>query len=240
MQILQALILRTIKYGETSLIANSYTKEYGYQSYILKGIRRNKNKRGLSRALFQPTNILEIVAKKYPNNKLGYLTEARLGYHYQLMQYDYQKKTVVLFLFELLYQLLREEGVNAQLYDYITQSLKWYDKSENTNGFYLKFLLEMTKHLGYLPDLSNHDAPYFDFEKALFSHQLPKGKYLEGQDKDRWSYFLGTSFDDLDMRDFSPSERMDMLGNIFDYYGHHFLEFKIPCSLRMLDEVLVE
>lgn len=238
MRVVQALILRTIHYGETSLIVNCYTKQFGYQSYILKGIRQSKSKRGSKKALFQTTNILEIVTKKYDGDQLGYLKEARMGYIYQTLPFDHQKKTTILFLFELLYQLLRkEEGVNAELYDFVTENLKWYDHSKEVTSFHLKFLVEITRHLGYFPDLTNQKAMYFDLEKSQFTDELPRGNYLHGAQKDMWRYFLGTSFDNLKFRSFNLLEQKQMLKSVFDYYGQHFLNFKVPHSIQLLDEV---
>ncbi|MCY3998790.1 MAG: recombination protein O N-terminal domain-containing protein [Flavobacteriaceae bacterium] len=240
MTVVQALILRTIPYGESSLIVNCYTKQFGYQSYILKGIRKSRSKQGLKKALFQTTNILEIVTKKYSSDRLGYLKEARMAYIYQKIPLDYQKKTTILFLFELLYQLLKkEDGVNTQLYDFVAENLKWYDHHDGVTSFHLKFLVEITKHLGYFPDVRNHEAMYFDLEKSHLTDQFPRGNYLEGLQKDMWLYFLGTSFDELNSRRFNPLEQKQMLKNVFDYYRQHFLNFKVPYSIKLLNEVIV-
>ncbi|MBP6687405.1 MAG: recombination protein O N-terminal domain-containing protein, partial [Lacibacter sp.] len=40
----KAVILRSVKYGETSLIVSAYTELYGLQSYIVQGVRANSKK----------------------------------------------------------------------------------------------------------------------------------------------------------------------------------------------------
>ena len=40
-----AIVLKTIKYGETSLIINIYTELYGLQTVIVKGVRTLSVKR---------------------------------------------------------------------------------------------------------------------------------------------------------------------------------------------------
>ncbi|MCY4297937.1 MAG: DNA repair protein RecO [Flavobacteriaceae bacterium] len=240
MRLVQALILRIINYGETSLIVNCYTKQYGYQSYILKGIRKSKSKQGLKKALFQPTHMLEVVAKQYASDQLGYLKEARMEYIYQQLPFDNNKKTTILFLFELLYQLLREEeDANPTLYDFVTENLKWYDHSDGATSFHLSFLIKITKYLGYFPDVSNQRALYFDMEHSLFTNQLPQGTYLEGHQKDMWRYFLGTSFDTLNSASLSALEQKQMLKSVLGYYSQHFFNFKVPYSIKLLDDVLV-
>ena len=43
----KAIILRTVKYGETSLIVTAYTELYGLQSYIEQGVRASTKKGGV-------------------------------------------------------------------------------------------------------------------------------------------------------------------------------------------------
>ena len=73
-----AITLGVIKYGATSLISTCYTLEHGLQSYMLKGIL-SKGGRKISKSLFEPLNLLELQASKNPNNRLGYIKEAKLN-----------------------------------------------------------------------------------------------------------------------------------------------------------------
>ena len=40
------IVLRTVKYGETSVISTVYTALFGVQSYIVKGVKTNKTSAG--------------------------------------------------------------------------------------------------------------------------------------------------------------------------------------------------
>ena len=48
-----AIVLSTLKYGDSSLIARCYCKELGLKSFLLKGILSSK-KAGLKKSLFNP------------------------------------------------------------------------------------------------------------------------------------------------------------------------------------------
>ena len=53
-----AIVLRTIKYSETSIIAHIYTEQYGKGSYLMNGVRKNHSKM----AMFQPMSVVHLTA----------------------------------------------------------------------------------------------------------------------------------------------------------------------------------
>ena len=54
------IILRTVKYGETSIIASVFTEIFGVQSYIVNGVRVSSKKGAGKANLFQPAAILDL------------------------------------------------------------------------------------------------------------------------------------------------------------------------------------
>jgi DNA repair protein RecO (recombination protein O) len=66
----KALVINTIKYGDSSLIANCYTEKCGMKSYMLKGILNSKKAKVRS-AYFQPLMQLNLTANH--NNKGPYM-----------------------------------------------------------------------------------------------------------------------------------------------------------------------
>ena len=50
----KGIVLRTVKYGETSVIVTIFTELFGVQSYLVNGVRTS-TKKGVGKAnLFQP------------------------------------------------------------------------------------------------------------------------------------------------------------------------------------------
>ena len=56
----KGVILRAVKYGETSIIATVYTELFGVQSYMVKGVRQSSKKSQGKANYFQPAAILEM------------------------------------------------------------------------------------------------------------------------------------------------------------------------------------
>jgi len=93
----QAIALGSVRYGDTSLIAACYTRQYGLQSYMLKGILSAKRNKKLSKSFFEPLSLLEFEAKRNQDHKLGYLQQVHLLYPYSTIPFDLRKKAVVFF-----------------------------------------------------------------------------------------------------------------------------------------------
>ena len=89
----EAITLTTIKYGDSSLILSCFTKQYGFQSYMLKGILSSRNKK-ITKSLFEPLNLLELEVPKNSKDRLGYIKEAKLHYPYQSIPFDIRKKSL--------------------------------------------------------------------------------------------------------------------------------------------------
>ena len=56
----KGIVLRTVKYGDTSVITTVYTELFGVQSYIVKGVRQRTKTSSGKAGYFQPAAILEM------------------------------------------------------------------------------------------------------------------------------------------------------------------------------------
>ena len=56
----KAVILRTVKYGETSLIVTMFTELFGIQSYMVKGVRSGSKSAAGKISFFQPAALLDL------------------------------------------------------------------------------------------------------------------------------------------------------------------------------------
>ena len=55
----RGIILHTIKYSESSVIAKIYTEKFGLLSFLVKGVRASKSKNKAS--MMQPLTLLDMV-----------------------------------------------------------------------------------------------------------------------------------------------------------------------------------
>ena len=102
----KGIVLKIVKYGETSLIVTVYTELFGLQSYMVSGVRTSTKKGPGKANLFQPAAILDLVVYHNELKHLQRIREFRWGYLYQHIFFNVMKNAVALFMVELLQKCL--------------------------------------------------------------------------------------------------------------------------------------
>ncbi|WP_445386633.1 DNA repair protein RecO [Robiginitalea sp. IMCC44478] len=232
----QAIVLSSLKYGDSHLIVKAFTAAYGLQTYMVKGVLKNRRGR-LKAAYFQPLTQLELVCSRVKPGKMGYIKEAVVAFPYSSMHTDIYKSTVAFFLSEMLSQSIREEEENPALFTYLQNALQWLDHHHSIANFHIQFLLGLTRYLGFYPDNSNMEAPYFDLVEGAFLDTTPLNPAISGEALGFFKKFLGTNFDAIHTVKMSQKQRQALLKNLVDYFEVHLHGFRKPKSLAVLDEV---
>ncbi|MBC2838017.1 DNA repair protein RecO [Robiginitalea sp. SC105] len=232
----KAIVLNSLKYGDTSLIVRMYTEQAGRQAYLLKGVL-GRRKGGLRAGFFQPLTQLEVVAGNSRSGKLGYLKEALIGYPYASIHSDVRKGAIALFLSEVLSESIREEEPNSELYSYLEHTLQWLDQHGQVANFHLRFLLGLTRYLGFYPDQTDPGAPYFDLAEGAFCRKPGLNPVLSGPNLESFRKILGINFDAIHEVELTQGRRRELLKSLLLYYEIHLQGFKQPRSLTVFDEV---
>jgi DNA repair protein RecO (recombination protein O) len=114
----KGIVLRSVKYGETSLIVSVYTELFGLQSYIVNGIRASSKKGVTKSNLFQPAAILDLIVYHNELKNLQRIKEFRWSYLYHHVFFDVIKNSVALFMVELLQKCLKQPEANSDLFSF--------------------------------------------------------------------------------------------------------------------------
>ena len=234
----KAIVLTAIKYGEADLIVKCLTEE-GIKSYLLRRIFSARSKK-LKPAYFQPLSQIAITANHNNKGNLNSITEVRVSYLYHTVGVDIFKQSIALFLAEVLAYALREEEKNPNLFEYIETALKWLDTNSDISNFHLVFLLELTKYLGFYPDVKNNGVNFFDLEEGSFTNYKPLRNYVRGQELILFKSLIGIKFDDMVGLRWNSENRQSILDVLLVYYEFHLPGFKKPRSLKVLKEVFNE
>ncbi len=232
----KAIVLKALKYGDTSLIVKAFTSSDGLKSYLLKGVLASK-KGKLKTAYFQPLTQLELVAHHKNKGTLEQIREAKVSYHYQTLHTDISKNAMTLFLAETLANSIHEEEQNNHLFDFVTIALQWLDTNDKVANFHLFFLLKLTKYLGFYPDIKNLEAKYFDLLEGRFTNTLTLNPNLSEKNLIYFRTFLGTNFDTIDSIKMSKNSRQELLQSLMLYFELQLQGFRKPKSLAVLNEV---
>ncbi len=110
----KGIVLRAVKYGETSVIVTILTELFGLQSYLVNGIRTSKGKGGSKSAMFQPSAILDLVVYHQETKNLNRLKEYNWNVLYRNILSDVISNTVALFMIELLQKCVKQPEPNPE------------------------------------------------------------------------------------------------------------------------------
>ncbi|EAR03035.1 DNA repair protein RecO [Maribacter sp. HTCC2170] len=232
----KAIVLSSLKYGDTSLIVKAFTLSDGLKSYLLKGVLASR-KGKLKTAYFQPLTQLEIVANHKNKGTLESIREARVTHQYQTLHSDISKNAITLFLSEMLANSIQEEERNEGLFYYMESALQWLDANTEANNFHIYFLIDLTKYLGFYPDTTSTEGLYFDLLEAEFTNNLTLSPNIKGENLNYFKRFLGINFDTLNKIKMKKANRQELLQSLVLYFELHLQGFRKPRSLAILNEV---
>ncbi|GAA4295116.1 DNA repair protein RecO [Aestuariibaculum suncheonense] len=231
-----AIVLSKIKFKDNDLIVTCYTQELGVVGFLLKGVLKSKKSVNKA-AYFQLLSQLQLIINYNANRSLQVVKESKPVNVYASLHIHILKSSIVMFLAEVLYSALREEEQNETLYSYIETALLWLDEQSEFANFHLLFLLNLTKYLGFYPDTTSIDFPYFNLADGMFDLKEYDKHSVSGDNLKLLKELLGISFDDLPSVKINGKQRQAFLNMLLQYYELHLDSFRKPKSLEILNQV---
>ena len=237
----EGIVLHTIKYGDSSIIAYLYTELYGRQSYIIQGVGKSSSRRGKSSKapLFQPMFPLELVGLSSNKMELHRVREVRLSEPLTSLPFDIAKSTIALFMAEVIYRLVKEEQPDGNLFQYIRSSVVALDSAtEGVANFHLRFLAGLSRYLGFYPTNNYNAGDWFDIPEGCFTPIQPMhGLHFSQSDTALLDKMLNTPLTEIGSIRLSRTERSAFLNALLLYYGFHLDTINQVKSLKILSEI---
>ena len=234
-----AIILSKVRYQDNDLIVKCLTRDLGVVSYMIKNISMSKKSKNKF-AFFQLLNILDLETNYNPNRSIQYIKDLKVKYNFTSLHTNIYKSSVVMFLSEILSNIIHIETKDMDLFDFIEKSLIWYDKSEDSSTFYLIFLMKITHYLGFYPDCTNMSYNYFNLEEGLFESSKNSQYVIEGSSLVLFKTILGIKFDSNKLPFIDKTNKKDILKNILTYFKLHVDGFKDLKSLKVLNQIFAD
>ena len=234
----QAIVLHSLKYGETRLIVDMFTRSQGRQSFIVSIPKSVKGK--IKKQLFQPLTLLEIESDLRPKLQLQKLSDVRLASPFSSIPFDPNKLSISLFIAEFLYYALRSEQHNEPMFDYIVNSIQWLDaQTDRFANFHLVFLMRLSRFLGFYPNLEHYQTgDYFDLRESVFLSAPPVHRdFLYPQEAEKIQLMMRMDFPTMHLFRMSHQERNRLLEVSLIYYRLHLPDFPELKSVSVLQEL---
>ena len=210
----EAIVLRSMKYRETSKIVTLYTRKFGKLSAVAKGARDMKNKFG---AALEPMSYVSIVLYKKENRELQLLTQSALIKPFLNLTNHIERLAVGMSIVELMNQVMHDEEENELLFRLLVDTLDTLnDVEKNYDNLLYGFQLRLATLLGFKPEFTNcticGETIVTDSEKIPYD--LSRGGGLCARCAEHYGSGHVISLQGFRVLERLSSTRMDALTNI--------------------------
>jgi len=165
-----AIVLKTIDFSESSIIATLFTKEKGKVAVIAKGARKPKNKFA---AFLVVGQLLEVVFYSKESRSVQTLSDVSYSEKLNSFRVDIEKMAIMMATTEFASQVLHDNEVNVPLFDFLKRMLVWVDKQSDVPAQLFPYLqLRTAEYIGigvqYMND-NGADTGYLNISSGLLS-----------------------------------------------------------------------
>ena len=148
----RAIVLRTLKFGDTSRICTLYTRDYGKVKVLAKGARTPKSRTGAGLNLFVEN---QVVFSLREGRELHTLGKCELVREHRGLESDPLRFAHAAVAAEMVDRVSAGEEARGELYDLLRETLARLDAApaDRLPLALWYFALQLTALLGYLPRL---------------------------------------------------------------------------------------
>ena len=152
-----AIVLKSFSYGDTSLIARCFSRDYGKINLIVKGAR---SKRSPKSAQFQPLSYVDLVYRNKPNRELQILSKVNFRESWPGILQDLRSITLSMAILEMTEKTLSEDDPHPGLFKNLADVLRAFnEKKVDPNILFWFYECSLLTHLGFRPDLDQRELP---------------------------------------------------------------------------------
>jgi len=234
----RGIVLQQVKYGDTSLICQIYTQEYGRKSFLFKGIRSKKSK--VHPNILQALYVVNLIFYNKDGHSISLVKDASAEIIFSHFPYDVSKSSQAMFIAEVLNKCLKEEEANPVLFSFIKNSIEYFDLlEEGSSDFHILFLVKLSKHLGFYPALRpNAQDNVFDMKEGVYKENFPGHlDYMDEYNSELLNTILNNNYGQLLGLELNKKKRNELLEYILKFYSIHIDGITRLKSFLILKEI---
>lgn len=239
----KGVVLKTVRYGETSIIAGIFTELFGLQSYLINGVRVTSKKGSGKANMLQPGAILDMVVYHNELKNLQRVKEFKWGYVYDNIFFNVFRNSIALFMVELLQRTIKQPEPNPPLFEFVEDAFIHLDKASDTAAanFALYFAINLSRFYGFMiADRYSEKAGILDLMEGRYVTERPDHlHFLENEHSHVVSELLKVMQpDELAQIRLNQETRRVLLHAFETFYALHIQDFGKMKTLPVLEAVL--
>ena len=163
-----AIVLKTIPYGDTSVIARMFTEDQGKVTILAKGAWRPKNNAG---ALLEPMNHIHLQYYHKNSREIQVLKDGGFTQQFSNLRKELSKVIVGLTIVEMMDKSTMDNNPFPILYRLGWRVLeKLNDEKQNIWLVFVFFLYQLSLRLGFLPNIKKCSKCNADLISGCFDN----------------------------------------------------------------------
>ena len=223
-----AVVLRTIPYGDSSLISTCFTFEKGKVGLIIKGARSKKSPKV---AQFQPLSFIEIIYYDKPNRDLQVLSKVSFKESWPHIQDSLKSVSFCLAIMEMTDRTLGENDPHSGLFNILVDVLRSFNDGEfDPNILFWFYECALLSHLGFRPDLDCREMPGISFPDPYEGEH--SGEIL--------LQLMNERIDQLPINHISPTDNRVISNYLQQQLFYHFDDLVRLRSLDIARQILAD
>jgi DNA repair protein RecO (recombination protein O) len=238
----KGIVLRRVKYGESSLIVSVFTERFGLQSYMVRGVQGGKQRSKKANLLF-PSSLLDMVVYHHDQKNLQIIKEMQPLYFFAHLSEDVLKNGVAVFAIEVLTQLLIAGDVQESLFQFTEDFLVELNQAKvgSIANFPLFFLIRSGLISGYhLLGRFSEQTPFADIREGRFSAGEPILPPFVEKENAKMMDLLSqaTTVEEIQQIRLGNQQRREILDCFLQFYQFHLPHFRSLKSVAVLSAIL--
>jgi DNA repair protein RecO (recombination protein O) len=224
------IVIRTIKYGDSGIIAQILTDKYGMQSFLVKGVHSKKTKLKIS--LFGTLNILQLQIHFKENRNIQSIREATPEFPMHNSHSDIVKNAMLLYVADVMKECLKSHPMaDNNLFQFLMNTISQIENCKVDSHFPLKFMIELSQHLGF-SILHSSDLHFVSDDDD--NHAL--GFLSDGEGINKVELFREINLGNIQL---NKAARKKMLNTIHEHFKQHLDDKFSIKSAEVLEEVFL-
>lgn len=233
-----AIVLRTVRYGERSIIVDMLTSAAGRVSFA---VRIPKTKRGkLQKQFFQPMSVIAVDYDSRPRLSLQHLRDVRVALPLPSVKTVPAKMCLSMFLAEFLSYVSRDEQQGEPMFGFVVSALRWLDAaSQGYANFHIVFMMRLSRFVGFMPNLDGwRKGSVFDMREGRFVSVVPlHSDYLSPSDSEYVMQLARMGWRNMHLFRMGRAQRNHIAELIIRFYRLHVPGMPELKSFGVLKEV---
>jgi DNA repair protein RecO (recombination protein O) len=238
----KAIVLKTIKYGETSLIVSLYTEALGVQSCIVQGVRKS-SKSGVQKSSFFIVGTLLHVSLYHQKQKN--LQRIKDFQFYKIMpniSTSIVKNAIVVMIMEVLNHTIQEPEQNEDIFAFVESILQHIESAYHIELKWIPhfFCLQFAQYLGFGIQY-NYDAKtaaYLHLTDGQFcSAPLNAVQYCTAEQSYAIHVLNKANLNSLAQINIMAVPKKQILHQLIQYYTIHIPHMPSIKSIRIFETI---